>query len=117
MKLLSLHGNKQGRSAVSLIAIEHLCNALKLLYYSEASLYEASHFLPFPPAFSGLLIPRFRTALTQHLDFAIVGLSLFNDLPPAIRSKSFFRVSLTSSRCLKSVLFPQAVTLKALLIS
>ena len=34
-----------------------------------------------------LLVPRARTATAQHRAFAIVGPSMWNDLPPSIRSK------------------------------
>ena len=54
-----------------------------------------------------LLVPRARTALAQHRAFAIVGPSMWNDLPPSIRSMILAGVPPFSLRCLKAFLFPR----------
>ena len=54
-----------------------------------------------------LLVPRARTAMAQHRAFAIVGPSMWNDLPPTIRSKILLGVSSSALRYLKSFLFPR----------
>jgi len=55
-----------------------------------------------------LFVPRSRTSLTQHRAFAVVGPSIWNDLPPAIRSRILEGISLASLRCLKTFLFSRA---------
>lgn len=54
-----------------------------------------------------LLVPRARTSMAQHRAFAILGPSLWNDLPPSLRSKISLGISPSSLRCLKTFLFPQ----------
>ena len=54
-----------------------------------------------------LFVPRARTATTQHRAFAIVGPSLWNNLPPRIRSELLAGGLTTRSRCLKTFLFPR----------
>src|SRR5688572_13120159 len=54
-----------------------------------------------------LLVPRARTATAQHRAFAIVGPSMWNNLPPSIRSKILAGVPPLSLRCLKTFLYPR----------
>jgi hypothetical protein len=52
-----------------------------------------------------LHVPRTRISLTQHRAFAIVGPSLWNDLPPTLRAVLLTGINPTSLRSLKTHLF------------
>ena len=60
-----------------------------------------------------LLVPQSWTGTVLHRAFAIVGPSMWNDLPPSIRSKILVGVPPSSLHCLKTFLFPRAITLRA----
>lgn len=54
-----------------------------------------------------LFVPRTKTALAQHRAFAVVGPSIWNDLPPMLRAKLLTSFSSSVSRSLKAFLFPR----------
>jgi len=55
-----------------------------------------------------LFVPRTRTALAQHRAFAIVGPSIWNDLPSLLRAKLMTGISSLVLRSLKTFLFPRS---------
>ena len=82
-------------------APKYLCNLMHkpLSSLSSCSLRSADRL--------DLFVPRSKAAMAQHRAFAIVGPSLWNDLPPAIRSKILIEIPTSSLRCLKTFLFPR----------
>jgi hypothetical protein len=54
-----------------------------------------------------LFVPRTRTTLTQRRAFAVTGPSAWNSLPPHLRTKLMMGISSTSTRLLKTFLFPR----------